>query len=158
MKMYEKNHELDEFFELKTVRFSRNSIEDKKKVEHFNQHVVCTNAVTNLKDKVIEKRQLDKENTLVRIGLDGDGGFLKVCMSIFNLSKTTSQKVSAKKFKDSGVKKVIIIAISPNIAENYVNIKKMWLNIGLHTMPRKFTILTDLKLCNILLGLISHSS
>ena len=30
MKMYEKNHELDEFFELKTLSFSRNSIGDKK--------------------------------------------------------------------------------------------------------------------------------
>ena len=94
----------------------------------------------------------------MRVGLDSGGGFLKVCMSIFNLSGTTSQKVSAKKFKDSGVKKVIIIAISPNVPENYVNIKKMWLNIGLHTTSRKFTIATDLKLCNILLGLMSHSS
>ena len=34
----------------------------------------------------------------------------------------------------------------------------MWLNLGLQTLDRRFTIATYLKLCNILLGMMSHSS
>ena len=47
--------------------------------------------------------------------------------------------------------------ITPDVPENYVNLKKLW-KLGLDRLQRSFTIATDLKLCNILLGLMSHSS
>ena len=65
---------------------------------------------------------------------------------------------SKKEFKNSGVKKCFIIGIVPNILENYFNLKRLWLNVGVNELNRPFTVASDLKLCNILLGLMSHSS
>ena len=56
------------------------------------------------------------------------------------------------------MKKVMIIAIVPDIQENYCNIKRLWIETGIDRLSRKFTIASDLKLCNILLGLMSHGS
>ena len=53
---------------------------------------------------------------------------------------------------------MFIIGIAPGIPENYINLKKLWLSIGLHQLNYDFTIATDLKLCNILLGLMTHAS
>ena len=98
---------------------------------------------------------------LVRIGLDGGGGFMKICLSVFDMNCAQNReyrKRLGEKFKDSGVKKVMIIAIVPDIQENYVNVKRLWLEYGIDKLKRNFTIATDLKLCNILLGLMSHTS
>ena len=46
----------------------------------------------------------------------------------------------------------------PTVHESYVNVKKLWLNSGVEKLQRGYTIATDLKLCNILLGLMTHSS
>ena len=59
---------------------------------------------------------------------------------------------------DSGVKKVFVIAICPDVQENYQNFKKLWWRVGLNNLKYQFTIATDLKLINILLGLQNHSS
>ena len=51
------------------------------------------------------------------------------------------------------MKKVFIISVVvPDIQENYINMKRLWLKCGIGALPRPFTITTDLKLCNILLG------
>ena len=84
---------------------------------------------------------------------------MKICLSVFDFKNSTSpSKVLAKEFKDSGVKKVLVIGIVSNVQENYINLKALWINIGIHLLNKDFTIATDLKLCNILLGLMSHSS
>ena len=36
--------------------------------------------------------------------------------------------------------------------------KRLWLEAGIDKIIRSYTIATDLKLCNILLGMTSHSS
>ena len=36
--------------------------------------------------------------------------------------------------------------------------KRLWLETRLDSLTRAYTIATDLKLCNVLLGLMSHSS
>ena len=157
-KIYEGNHQLDAFFTHDRILFIE---EDKKKnvTRNFSEYAIVTTDITGLIDKVLLERQLDKKDALIRIGLDGGGGFLKVCLSIFNLDNAVSKSSNlAKKFKDSGVKKVFVIGIAPGVPENYINMKKLWLSIGLDKLKYDFTIATDLKLCNILLGLMSHSS
>ena len=52
----------------------------------------------------------------------------------------------------------MVIAIVPDVQENYVNVKRLWMEAGIDMLERKITIATDLKLCNILIGLMSHSS
>jgi hypothetical protein len=124
--------------------------------ETFDQHVVLCKDLPSLIERVIEERQLvDDDKLLTRIGLDGGGGFMKVCLSIFNVTNPISADTSlGKKFKDSGVKKCLILAIVPGIQESYSNVKRLWISL---MTTRQFTIATDLKLCNILLGLMSHS-
>ena len=97
---------------------------------------------------------------ILKVGIDSGGGFLKICMSVFDMANLVSgSKVGLWKiFKDSGVKKVFLVAAVPVVPENYQNVKKLWLNLGFQILDRRFTIATDLKLCNILLGMMSHSS
>ena len=96
---------------------------------------------------------------LVWIDMDGGGGFMKVCLSIFNLIEPEEKcRTLAKTFKNSGVRKVFILTVVPDIQENYWNVKKIWMETGIHKLKTPFTIATDLKLCNILLGLMSHSA
>ena len=104
-------------------------------------------------------REIDENNMIVRIGMDGGGGFMKVCLSVFDMRQEKKEQGRLKnRFKDSGVKKLVILAIVPDIQENYINIKRIWLEAGLDKIHRNYTIGSDLKLCNILLGLMSHSS
>ena len=158
-KLYNKNHQLDDFFEERILSFKAEKKETKS-MEKISQHVVVCNDLTSLTDKIIEEWELDSETTLIRIGMDGGQGFVKFCLSVFelNANENTEKNALAEKFKDLGVKKAMIITVVPDIPENYFNIKRLWINVGLHLFNRKFTIATDLKLCNILLGLMSHSS
>ena len=52
----------------------------------------------------------------------------------------------------------MVIGIVPEIQENYFNVERLWLEMSIDKLSRSFTIPTDLKLRNILLGLMSHSS
>ena len=72
--------------------------------------------------------------------------------------KSPPKKKSAKsrEYKDGGVKKLVIIAIVQDIAETYFNAKTILNLLSIEKID--FVIATDYKLCNILLGLSSHSS
>ena len=96
---------------------------------------------------------------IISVGIDGGGGFLKICMSIFDINDPFphAQSGLAKKFIESGVKRVFLIGIVPDVPDNYVNVKRLWVNSGLESLDKRFTVATDLKLCNILLGMMSHS-
>ena len=85
-KMMVMNHEIDEFFEHTTMTFYREvEVQGKKYSENFDQHVITVNAITGLIEKIILGRDLIENNVLVRIGLDGGGGFAKICLSLFDL-------------------------------------------------------------------------
>ena len=100
---------------------------------------------------------------LLSIGIDGGGGFFKVCLNIIVWKKADDLKSPPKKkptkndtYKDGGVKKLVIIGIVQKIAETYFNTKTI-LNL-LKIEKIDFVIATDYKLCNILLGLSTHAS
>ena len=155
--LYKINHELDHYFEVKSVRFCTEL--KGKPTKYYKEHAAICKDLPGLIEKVIQTRNLDESRSLIRIGIDGGGGFLKICLSIFDLDiPSFSGKTLSKKFKDSGVKKVLILAVTPDVQENYVNLKHLWIDTGIISLERPFTIATDLKLCNILLGLMSHSS
>ena len=60
-----------------------------------------------------------------------------------------------EKWKDTGVKKIFIIALAPNIQENYHNVCSIWSQLQMNKCLSKYlaTITTDLKLSNIIVGL-----
>lgn len=59
--------------------------------------------------------------------------------------------------KDSEVKKLILVALAPNIQENYKNIFMLWKISKINDL-REYYVASDLKMINILLGLMSHAS
>ena len=62
-----------------------------------------------------------------------------------------------EKFLKSGVKNIFIIGLVPDVSEDYVNVKRLWMNCGVENL-RNYTVATNLNLFNILLGMMSHSS
>ena len=151
----ERNHRLDEFFELKELVYKREDKETKESKNVEVPTVVCSD-LPALIEKIMDVRGREEnvDSILVKISIDGGGGFLKFCISIFDIddpSPKTSSTLTKKKF-------LIVIALAPNISEDYVNVKRLWLNSGVDKLHRKYTIATDLKLCNVLLGMMSHSS
>ena len=154
-------YQLDKFFNMRQLMY-RFEDKDTKLVKHHEQPTVVCNNLPGLIDKIIETRkQVENESLLIKISIDGGGGFLKVCLSLFDINDPFPKLSSSsmlKRFKDSGVKRIFIIGIVPKVSEDYVNVKRLWINIGIHVLQKKYTIATDLKLCNVLLGMMSPSS
>ena len=106
------------------------------------------------------------ENLLLKIGLDEDGGFLKVCLSLVLLDDSEQSSMKRRRslsespctpFKDSGVKRLLLLAVVPSVQENYENLLKLLINLGLHTFEELY-IASDLKLTNFLLGIMAHGA
>lgn len=156
-----KNLELEEFFSVKKLDF----LTTKSKISTLvtNLLVYCNN-LENFIEYIETRREIGNHH--LKVGIDGGGGFLKVCLSIQALQDKTDQKeskrqkyddgVCAKTFKDSGVKKLFILGIAKSTQENYDNVSEIWKMLNINDFS--CTIATDLKLANILLGIMSHSS
>ena len=96
------------------------------------------------------------------IGIDSGGEFLKMCLTVQVCAEDSSTtKKATNYFQDSGEKKLIILAAVKNIPENYKNILTLWSALN---FTHDFDFLTDctfsmdLKMANIMLGLMAHSS
>ena len=63
---------------------------------------------------------------LVKVGIDVESCFLEICLSVFGMYNLVSgsKRVSPKKFKNSGVKNVFLIAANLDALENYQKVKK----------------------------------
>ena len=155
----QKNHRLDEYFEVQKFVY-RHKDKETKLERNFERETIMCNNITEFVEAVLRMRDREwGDSLLLRVGIDGGGGFFKVCLSVFDKDDPFPHIESnlSRKFKESGVKKVFILALVPGIQENYVNVKRIWVNLCLHRL-QKYTIAADLKLCNILLGMMSHSS
>lgn len=65
---------------------------------------------------------------------------------------------ASNKFLDSGVKKLFIVGLAQGVQENYENVYKLWKLINIDDAAKEGTISVDLKLANIMSGLMVHSS
>ena len=120
--------------------------------------IVCYD-LPGLINKVIEKRQRERYSVLIKVSIDGGGKFSKIWASVFDIDDPISKMSSAlpKMFLKSGVRKIFIIGLGPDVSEVYVNVKRLWMNCGVEHL-RNYIVSTDLKLRNILLGMMNHSS
>lgn len=162
--MHKQNHILDKYFAEEELTFVRK--DGDKVTEYLKRTIVFCTDVAGLIDDIIEKRGLSAD-IIIRLGIDGGGGFLKIAVSVFEIdSSPNTSGVRRKLFsagidstlKNTGVKRIFILALVANIPENYENIKRLWVHTGLHNLTKSFYIASDLKLSNIMLGLMSHSS
>ena len=163
-KMNSQTHKLDKFFQqtsLDLVKKSNNGKEEPTSV------VFCHD-LEGLVDLIINERGTS-ENFEIKIGIDGGGSFLKVCLNIVEFDEAPKRKhkrgkfkdgVGASMFKSTSVNKLIIIAIAKDVEETYQNMLKVWnlLKLSDFCSGKKVRFATDLKMSNILLGLMSHAS
>lgn len=114
---------------------------------------------------VRQKREVSATETHLKFGMDGGGGFLKICLSVQSTERDTSSDykrrkyfdgIFSKRFRHSGVKKIFILALAEGAQENYENVSKLWSALDLNKFVG--TIAVDLKLANILCGIMAHSS
>ena len=106
----------------------------------------------------IHARGLDPGKVQVLVGLDDGQKFNKigfVLKDIENEEEDTdrvrrSQGLFPKKFKDSGVKSLLLAAVVPGTPENFHNQKTMLEALGMEGLEWSMTV--DLKMANCLVG------
>ena len=120
-----------------------------------------------LVERIIEERQTEGSNMNFKVVSDGGQNFFKICLSIFpedfqNFSdEMCSTKYSeggsaAKKGKLTGVKRIILLCIVPDIKETYENIAKLFQITNLNNISFKFV--SDFKLLLIVNGMQTATS
>ena len=129
--------------------------------------IFCSDAL-KLLDGVIEKRDLEFERFDFKIGIDGGGGFVKICQNIVRRQEEETTKkrrlykdgIEGEAHADTSVHKLLILAIVPDVPETYENVSDIWKMVDLKPLEEygDVKIAADLKLCNIMLGLQSHAS
>lgn len=169
IKLHNLNHLVDDLFSLEVSDFHVSNAMDgkeEKAVLEKRPFIYCNN-LKKLVSTVISERKRDIDS--MKIGIDGGGNFLKVCLTLETLEDTTnndSQHTISRyrnenintDFKDGGVKKLIIIGLVPNIPENYRNILTIWTKLNVESVQLPVFVVSDLKLTNIMCGLMSHGS
>ena len=147
--MQERNHAFENFFRHEKVRFMEYYTPDaegpafgedgsrKKKPQKQLRPVekslaYCTD-VNAFVTEIIAERGLDPERTIVQIGLDDGQGLIKVMMTIKTLEddqhlvlmdkkrRSSYSDYAPLKFKDSGVQKLMLLAVAP-VCEKYENL------------------------------------
>ena len=76
--------------------------------------VVYCNDVIRFVDYILQIRELDCNDVLMKIGADGEAGFFKVCMSMIT---DDNASCSSARFTDSSVKRLFLLAIVPDQGE-----------------------------------------
>lgn len=111
--------------------------------------IAYCNDLKNLTEYICEARNLDltDPSICIKIGIDGGGGFLKVCLNIYSCDdfecaagdgkrSCYSDGIAPKLFKNTSVKKLFILAIAPDVEENYWNVLHVWILLQLKQMPQ----------------------
>lgn len=71
--------------------------------------------------------------TVLKMGIDGDQGSLKIVLSIEERNRELKQRL-----KDSGARRAFIIGLAPGMQENYTNIANLWHRLELNSIESSF--------------------
>lgn len=88
-------HSLDTFFEAKSFNFS---VVKAQKVSVVERCVVLCKNLKGLIEYVKEKRATPQVH--LKFGIDGGGGFLKICLSMQSLEDTSYKEITRQKYGD----------------------------------------------------------
>lgn len=134
----------------------------KKVLKKVKKTFICCNNVEGLVALIKQKRGYDPDaddNLLIKLGLDSGRGFLKLCLTIEELKNSeefTEEKKKMprhqQKFKDGGVKKLIILGLVEGCLETYDNVKVLMDICGINNLSFSKSFSVDLKMDNLLLG------
>uniref|UniRef100_A0A1I8I002 PPM-type phosphatase domain-containing protein n=1 Tax=Macrostomum lignano TaxID=282301 RepID=A0A1I8I002_9PLAT len=92
----------------------------------------------------------------VKLAIDRGGNSLKVCISVTVDDRGCTSSAQFNRFMDSGVKKILILALVEDVKECYQNVSVLMATIDISSI--NFTLACDFKLANITSGIQSHSS
>ena len=140
--------------------------EDKDGNEVIRPFIYC-NDLTELIERICLLRDWHLTEVEINVGFDDGKHLLKQTLIIYNPTEidtieTTSRSIRSdgicggKKFKYTGVNKLLIIAVAPNVPETYNNCSTFISASKINSTIYTFT--ADLKMINICLGLMNHSS
>ncbi len=130
----------------------------KVKDEHVNTPVIHCTDIDTLLDIVMKERG-GNDNFELKLGIDGGGGFIKICLNLIDLDEDFDVTTRRKRARYSdGVARQLFKSTS--VSETRENMFVLWKMLQVsdcfRTKHPRFA--TDLKMANILLGLMSHSS
>ena len=129
-------------------------MKEKKTVEK-DLPVIHVRNLDEFVEKVVTERQLpNKETLLIKLGIDEGQKMLKVCLSIIHLlaEDVPDTKAYQRRFLDSGVKKVFLVAVTP-AKETYGNLRKVMELLGCQSSKLHLRISADIKCINLLCGI-----
>ena len=138
---------LEDFFKHTTIDFD----DGLKPVVYCNNVPALVEHVCNVRDLDYGSRDLN-----IKLGIDSGGCFMKFCLSIFSSSDSSTSSTERKTYLDSSVKKIIIIAIIPDLKETHGNVQKVMDLLQFTNIDFEYTYAMDFKLANIVAGLQSH--
>lgn len=143
---------LDEFYTVEKVEFTTmKKTFGVKNMEHtVLKDLVYVKDPESLIDHVCTSRGLELNKIIVRIGIDGGQGSLKVIMNVFD----KDMSIYSKDIKDTGVNKVLVLALVKDVSENHKNLQILFQKTKINDL--KFSLAADLKLLNIIVGLSAH--
>ena len=149
-KIVAQGHIFYQYFNVDSAMFDVKDIKTGSKIQAKKWFVHTTNLRTFIQ-YILGQRNSDA--AAFKIGIDGGGGSLKICLNILN-----DDSSCRKKFKDSSVKRLYVIGIVLNVRETYENINTLIKAIKLKESEIKFFFASDMKVSNILAGIQNHAS
>ncbi|PAA77883.1 hypothetical protein BOX15_Mlig011119g7 [Macrostomum lignano] len=120
--------------------------------------VFCCN-VSEFLAYVCSLRGMAEMEHHLKLGIDGGGNSLKICISVTDsdgLPAQASMPGPSNRFLNSGVKKLFVLAIVEDVKECYENVKTLLSTMDISSFL--FTLACDFKLANIICGIQSHAS
>lgn len=166
-KLRDMNHSIDNLFSSTNCDMLH---EKKKERSLSSKTIVFCNDIQGLVETVLEKRNKEISDVHLKFGMDGGGGFFKICLFVqtasgeelslhkFSKRQKFSDGIASKKLKDTGVKKTLLLGLVEKTQENYENIFNLFSLMKIDVLSMNGTVATDLKLANICCGLMPHSS
>ena len=110
--------------------------------------VVCSDTSAFLQ-LVVARRDVDPHGHMVKVGIDGGGGMLKVTANIIGSSSSSS---TTGPFLDAGVKRLLLLAVAPGVGETYAVMARLLRELHLEDIGGIY-FAADLKMANIICGL-----
>ena len=160
---------LEPFFGSVDLEFDSHDKNERESGIRVSRSVSYCNDLSGLLQYLVKERGFESEEELrKKIGVDAGGGFLKVCLNLEEETHVQSENISKKQrfsytrgafssqFKDSGVKKLLILAITENVCENYNNLKLILDLVGIPDFDCVHAM--DMKAANSFLGVGTASS
>ena len=151
----------DEFFSADLLQFWDND------GSYILKPVVFCSNVVDFVSELMDLRKLGPGDAKLKVGLDKGRGHLKMVLSMYNPDDVMKMKSEGRVTMKSGIgsgdnhsligkKKIMILAIVPDIPENYHNLQILYDLTKINSVSYQQT--GDLKALNILLGLMSSSA